>query len=175
MLIMSSNVWLRSSLIFLILYFSVSRSSSIWQTIKKNFEQERKWQLAHRQKSDWQQWSRSHMSKTHLINPDVEPLDVHLSLLASVFAHLQLVPEVSRDVENTWGNKQPLLLLAHLQFIHKVNRCLARYSPRATTTNRPTNRALNKPAWPGQNWPKMPILGKKSFFLLEKSKVLLPT
>ena len=28
---------------------------------------------------------------------------------------------------------------------HKVNRCLARYSPRATTTNRPINRALNKP------------------------------
>ena len=55
---------------------------------------------------------------------------------------------------------------------YKVNRCLARYSPRATTTNRPTNRALNKPAWPGPNWPKMPILGqiwsflgKKSFFL----------
>ena len=34
---------------------------------------------------------------------------------------------------------------------YKVNRCLARYSPRATTTNRPTNRALNKPAWPGPN------------------------
>ena len=34
---------------------------------------------------------------------------------------------------------------------YKVNRCLARYSPRATTTNRPTNRALNKPAWPGLN------------------------
>ena len=33
----------------------------------------------------------------------------------------------------------------------KVNRCLARYSPRATTTNRPTNRALKKPAWPGPN------------------------
>ena len=33
----------------------------------------------------------------------------------------------------------------------KVNRCLARYSPRATTTNRPTNRALNKPARPGPN------------------------
>ena len=29
---------------------------------------------------------------------------------------------------------------------YKVNRCLARYSPRATTTNQPTNRALNKPA-----------------------------
>ena len=28
---------------------------------------------------------------------------------------------------------------------YKVNRCLARYSPRATTTNRPINRALNKP------------------------------
>ena len=34
---------------------------------------------------------------------------------------------------------------------NKVNRCLASYSPRATTTNRPTNRALNKPAWPGPN------------------------
>ena len=34
---------------------------------------------------------------------------------------------------------------------YKVNRCLARYSPRAKTTNRPTNRALNKPAWPGPN------------------------
>ena len=34
---------------------------------------------------------------------------------------------------------------------NKVNRCLARYSPRATTANRPTNRALNKPAWPGPN------------------------
>ena len=67
-------------------------------------------------------------------------------------------------------------------YYHKVNRCLARYSPRATTTNRPTNRAPNKLAWHGPNWPKMQILGqiwsflgKKSFFLLEKSKVLLPT
>ena len=34
---------------------------------------------------------------------------------------------------------------------YKVNRCLARYSQRAITTNRPTNRALNKPAWPGPN------------------------
>ena len=31
---------------------------------------------------------------------------------------------------------------------HKVNRCLARYSPRATTTNQPTNRAPNEPARP---------------------------
>ena len=54
---------------------------------------------------------------------------------------------------------------------YKVNRCLARYSPRATTANRPTNRAPKKPAWPGPYQPKMPILGqiwsfwgKKSFF-----------
>ena len=60
--------------------------------------------------------------------------------------------------------------------LYKVNRCLARYRPRATTTNRFTNRAPNKPALHGPNWPKMPILGqiwsflgKKSFFLLEKS------
>ena len=66
--------------------------------------------------------------------------------------------------------------------LHKLNRCLAGYSPRATTNNRPTNRAPYKRAWPGPNWPKMPVLGqiwsflgKKSLFLLEKSKVLLPT
>ena len=53
--------------------------------------------------------------------------------------------------------------------INKVNRCLARYSPRATTTNRPTKRALNKPAWPGPNWPKMPILGQIWLFLGKKS------
>ena len=35
--------------------------------------------------------------------------------------------------------------------INKVKRCIARYSPRATTTDRPTNRAPNKPAWPGPN------------------------
>ena len=42
-------------------------------------------------------------------------------------------------------------ILSDDKVIHKVNRCLARYSPRTTTTNRPTNRALNKPAWPGPN------------------------
>ena len=53
--------------------------------------------------------------------------------------------------------------------LHKVYRCLARYSPRATTTNRPTNRALNKPAWPGPYQPKMPILGQIWSFLGKKS------
>ena len=45
---------------------------------------------------------------------------------------------------------------------HKVNRCLARYTPRATTTNQSTNRAPNEPAPPGPKWTKMPIWGKKS-------------
>ena len=31
-------------------------------------------------------------------------------------------------------------------YLHKVNRCLARYSRRATTTNKPTNSATNDPA-----------------------------
>ena len=61
---------------------------------------------------------------------------------------------------------------------NKVKRCLARYSPRATTTNRPTNRAPKKPAWPGQNWPKMPILvvlGQKIlFFYLRNQKFCYP-
>ena len=56
-------------------------------------------------------------------------------------------------------------LFGTLNFSNKVNRCLARYSPRATTTNRPTNRALNKPARPGPNWPKMPVLGQIWSFL----------
>ena len=47
------------------------------------------------------------------------------------------------------GNTCPDL---HFVQYNKVNRCLARYSPRATTTNRLTNRA--------HNWPKMPILGQ---------------
>ena len=64
---------------------------------------------------------------------------------------------------------------------YKVNRCLARYSPRATTTKRPTNRPPNKPAWPGPNWPKNPIfgqiwsfLGKKSFFYWRNQKFCYP-
>ena len=39
----------------------------------------------------------------------------------------------------------------HILNMYKVNRCLARYSPRATTTNQPTNRAPNEPARPGKN------------------------
>ena len=74
----------------------------------------------------------------------------------------------------------------HFSFIkfltlNKVNRCLARYSPRATTTNQPTNRAPNEQARPGSKWPKMSILGqiwsfsgKKSKFLLEKQKFWYP-
>ena len=45
-------------------------------------------------------------------------------------------------------------------FYIKVNRCLARYSPRVTATNQPTTRAPNEPARPGPKWPKMPILGQ---------------
>ena len=48
---------------------------------------------------------------------------------------------------------------------NKVNRCLARYSLRATTTNQPTNRAPNEPARPGPKWTKMPILGHIWSFL----------
>ena len=68
------------------------------------------------------------------------------------------------------------LFSLYILHYYKVNRCLARYSPRATTTNRPTNRVPTKPAWPGPYQPKMPSLGqilsfwgKKSFFLLEES------
>ena len=52
---------------------------------------------------------------------------------------------------------------------NKVNRCLARYSPRATTTNQPINRAPNEPARPGPKWTKMPILGQIWSFLGKNS------
>ena len=47
-----------------------------------------------------------------------------------------------------------------LWWINKVNMCLARYSPRASTTNQPTKRAPNEPSRPGPKWTKMPILGQ---------------
>ena len=39
-----------------------------------------------------------------------------------------------------------LVKITKIHKYNKVNRCLARYSPRATTANRPTNRAPKKPA-----------------------------
>ena len=60
---------------------------------------------------------------------------------------------------------------------YKVNRCLARYSPRATTTSQPINRAPNEQAMVrnanfGLN---LVVFEQKNLFQLEKSKVLLPT
>ena len=63
------------------------------------------------------------------------------------------------------------------QAIYKVNRCLARYSPRATTTSQPINRAPNEPAMARNAifGPNLVVSGQKILFLLEKSKVLLLT
>ena len=69
--------------------------------------------------------------------------------------HLQNLDLASTSQLNiSISNKFKILTKIQL---HKVNRCLARYSPRASTTNWPTNRAPNMPAWPGPNWPNMPI------------------
>ena len=61
--------------------------------------------------------------------------------------------------------------------IYKVNRCLARYSPRAKTTSQPNNRAPNEPAMVrnAKFGPNLVVSGQKILFLLEKSKVLLLT
>ena len=56
----------------------------------------------------------------------------------------------------------PLLFL--LGEKNKVNRCLARCSPCATTTDQPTNRAPNEPARPGKyaNFgPNLDVFGQK--------------
>ena len=56
---------------------------------------------------------------------------------------------------------------SHLNQYNKVNRCLARYSPHATTTNQPTNRAPNEPARP--MWSRKHILGQKRLLLGQTS------
>ena len=64
-----------------------------------------------------------------------------------------------------------------LHLYDKVNRCLARYSPRATTASQPINRAPNEPAMVriANFGPNLVVFEQKILFLLEKSKVLLPT
>ena len=60
-------------------------------------------------------------------------------------------------------SKKIFWLFSILSKLYKVNRCLARYSPRATTTNR----ASNEPARPGKNanlGPNLVVLGQKSDF-----------
>ena len=51
---------------------------------------------------------------------------------------------------------------------YKMNRCLARYSPRATTTNQPTNRAPNGLAHNDQKCQFWSFLVNKSLFLKKK-------
>ena len=66
-------------------------------------------------------------------------------LQTAAFVHLDLAVHLGRMMNDDAEDAD------EIDINDKVNRCLARYSPRATTTNRPTNRALNKPAWPGPN------------------------
>ena len=80
--------------------------------------------------------------------------DTKLDPLGSLPA--QLAPDC--HLENTFlrtlraaPESEQYLYVRSEVIYNKVNRCLARYSPRATTTNRLTNRAPNKPAWPGPN------------------------
>ena len=58
---------------------------------------------------------------------------------------------VTRSLTHLLILSSPEQCRAVVDLSDKVNRCLARYSPRATTTNRPANRAPKKPAWPGPN------------------------
>ena len=74
---------------------------------------------------------------------------------------------------NIWDTTIMLIILNS----NKVNRCLTRYSPRATTTSQPINRAPNEPAMVrnAKFGPNLVVSGQKILFLLEKSKVLLLT
>ena len=55
--------------------------------------------------------------------------------------------------------------------------CLARYSPRATTTNQPTNRARNEPARPGKNAnfrQNLDVFGQKILIFTGEIKSFVP-
>ena len=60
--------------------------------------------------------------------------------------------------------------------LYKVNRCLARYSPRAITTSQPTNRAPNEPALnKNANFgPTLVLFGKKILFFTGEVKSFVP-
>ena len=84
---------------------------------------------------------------------------------------------IGQSAMETWRFRSKIIFLRwfclFLDNMYKVNRCLARYSRRATTTNRPTNWALNNPAWPEPNWPKMPnlvVFGQKILFFTGEIK-----
>ena len=62
-------------------------------------------------------------------------------LLLHPHGHLHSESKVVRPI-----SVSVIIVVQIILSYYKVNSCLARYSPRATTTNRPTNRALNKPA-----------------------------
>ena len=58
------------------------------------------------------------------------------------------------------------------EIYYKVNRCLARYSPCATTTKQPNTRAPNEPAGPGKNAnfrPNLDVFGQKILFFTGES------
>ena len=46
---------------------------------------------------------------SHLVDPDIEPLNVHLGLLTAVLAHLQLVPASSILEDPMTDQKSDLL------------------------------------------------------------------
>ena len=73
------------------------------------------------------------------------------------------------------------MFIAHVSYLslncpqhvtNKVNRCLARYSPRATTTNQPTNKAPNEPAMErnAKFGPNLVVSGQKILFFTGEIK-----
>ena len=104
MLIISSKVWLRSSLIFFILYFSASKSSSTWSNSQTKTRSNFDCSIYHiynqvkhlRPQSLWSHLlslilivtlviiieTYPHRDCQHLVDPDIEPLNVHLSILS---------------------------------------------------------------------------------------------
>ena len=80
---------------------------------------------------------------------------------------------VMNDIEVRQYERNTMVLERHN---HKVNRCLARYSPRATTTSQHTNRAPNEPAMDknanfGPNWV---VFGQKILFYWRNQKFCYP-
>merc|ERR1711884_870734 len=87
-----------------------------------------------------------------------------------------MTPALSPQTGLIWEQLSKGTILMH-SVLYKVKRCLARYSPRATTTNQPTNRAPNEPARPGKNanfGPNLVVLGQKILIFTGEIKSFVP-
>ena len=91
-------------------------------------------------------WNGSLSGQEVRLSQDYNFIFIIFSIIIFMATNILVVAGV---IVNQYGYLAMDFYLAKRRDYHKDNRCLATYSPRATTTDQPTNRAPNEPARPG--------------------------